>query len=85
MGKAPYRFIFRRDRRDQEDDHDQQTPEPDSPPTAPLRRSTRPFPSTRYDSDQYVVLLSDGSEPEFFQDAMKDEKKRRGIRLCKKR
>ena len=59
------------------DDHDQEAPAPDSPPAAPLRRSSRGrVPSTRYDSDQYVVLLSDGSEPECFQDAMKDENKK---------
>ena len=61
----------------EEDDHDQQALEPDSPLAAPLRRSSRSrVPSTRYDSDQYVVLLSDGSEPECFQDAIKDENKK---------
>ena len=61
----------------EEDDHDQEAPAPDSPPAAPLTRSTRNrVPSTRYPSDQYVVLLSDGSEPECFSDAMKDEKKK---------
>jgi hypothetical protein len=60
----------------EEDDHDQQTPEPDSLPAVPLRRSSRGrVPSTRYDSNQYVVLLSNGSEPGCFQYAMKDENK----------
>ena len=45
----------------EEDDHDQQAPEPDSPPAAPLRRSSKDrVPSSRYSSDQYVVLLYDG-------------------------
>jgi len=56
------------------DDPDQQPPVPEDPPTVPLRRSSRDrVPSTRYPLDQYVVLLSDGSEPECFADAMGDE------------
>ena len=45
------------------DDPDQQeAPAPESPPAAPLRRSNMGrIPSSRYPSDQYVVLLSDGS------------------------
>ena len=60
------------------DDPDQQeAPAPKSPPAAPLRRSNRGrIPSSRYPSDQYVVLLSDGSEPECFADAMEDEHKK---------
>jgi hypothetical protein len=63
----------------EEDDHDQQeAPLPDSPPAAPLRRSSRDrVPSTTYASDQYVVLLSDSSEPECFSEAMKNEKKKK--------
>jgi transposase InsO family protein len=56
------------------DDPDQQPPEPEEPPAVPPRRSSRDrVPSTRYPSDQYVVLLSDGSEPECFAEAMEDE------------
>ena len=48
------------------DDPDQQeAPAPESPPAAPLRRSNRGrIPSSSYPSDQYVVLLSDGSKPD---------------------
>jgi hypothetical protein len=46
----------------------------------PLKRSSRDrVPNTRYASDQYVVLLSDGSEPECFSEAMKGESRRSGI------
>ena len=60
------------------DDLDQQeAPAPKSPPAAPLRRSNRGrIPSSRYPSDQYMVLLSDGSEPECFADVMEDEHKK---------
>ena len=55
------------------DDPDQQPPVPEDPPIIPLRRSSRDrVPSTRYPSDQYVVLLSDGLEPECFVDAIED-------------
>jgi hypothetical protein len=62
----------------EENNHDQQeAPVPDSAPAAPLRRSSRDrVPNTRYASGQYVVLLSDGSEPECFSEAMKDENKK---------
>jgi hypothetical protein len=61
----------------EENDYDpQEAPAPDSPPADPLRRSSRGrVPSTRYKSDQYVVLLSDGSEPECFLEAIKNENK----------
>jgi hypothetical protein len=57
----------------EENDHDQQeAPVPDIPPTAPLRRSNRDrVPSTRYVLDQYVMLLSEGLEPECILEAMK--------------
>jgi len=59
---------------DEIDEPDQQPPVPEDPPAVPLRRSSRDrVPSTRYPSDQYVVLLSDGSEPECFVDVMEDE------------
>ena len=59
---------------DEIDEPDQQPPVPEDPPAVPLRRSSRDrVPSTRYPLDQYVVLLSDGSEPECFADAMGDE------------
>ena len=59
------------------DDPDQQPPVPEDPPAVPLRRfSIDRVPSTRYPSYQYVVLLSDGSEPECFADAMEDEHKK---------
>jgi len=58
------------------DDPDQQPPVPEDPPTIPLRRSSRDrVPFTRYPSDQYVVLLSNGSEPECLVDAMEDQYK----------
>ena len=57
------------------DDMNQQPPVPEDPPI-PLRRSSRDrVPSTKYPSDQYVVLLSDGSKPKYFVDAMEDEHK----------
>jgi hypothetical protein len=63
------------------DDLDQQPPVQEDPPIGPLRRSSRGrVPSTRYPSDQYVVLLSDGSELECFADAMEDEHKKEWMR-----
>jgi hypothetical protein len=61
----------------EKNDHDQQeAPVPDSPPAAPLRRSSRDCVlNTWYVSDQYVVLLSDDLEPECFLEAIKDENK----------
>jgi hypothetical protein len=62
----------------EEDDHDQQeAPVRHSPPAAPLTWSSKDcVPSTRYAFDQYVVLLSDGSETETFSDAVKYENKK---------
>ena len=45
----------------------------------PLRRSTRQhFPSSRYSPNEYV-LLTDGGEPECYEEAMEDEHKNQWI------
>jgi hypothetical protein len=55
---------------------DQQPPVQENAPIGSHRRSNRDrVPSTRYPSDEYVVLLSNGLEPECFADAMIDEHK----------
>ncbi|KAJ0850581.1 putative RNA-directed DNA polymerase [Helianthus annuus] len=54
-------------------------PVPGMPTFIPLRRSTRNrHPSTRYSTDEYV-LLTDGGEPECYEEAMEDEHKREWV------
>ncbi|KAJ0797294.1 putative RNA-directed DNA polymerase [Helianthus annuus] len=54
-------------------------PVPGMPTFVPLRRSTRNrHPSTRYSADEYV-LLTDGGEPECYEEAMEDEHKREWV------
>ncbi|KAJ0865779.1 putative RNA-directed DNA polymerase [Helianthus annuus] len=54
-------------------------PVPGMPTFIPLRRSTRNrHPSTRYSADEYV-LLTDGGEPECYEEAMEDEHKREWV------
>ncbi|KAK0589461.1 hypothetical protein LWI29_014619 [Acer saccharum] len=55
---------------------DEQLAAPDIPSEVPLRRSTRDrHPSTRYSTDEYV-LLTDGGEPECYAEAIEDEHKK---------
>ncbi|KAF5781986.1 putative RNA-directed DNA polymerase [Helianthus annuus] len=54
-------------------------PVPGMPTFIPLRRSTRNrHPSTRYSTDEYV-LLTDGGEPGCYEEAMEDEHKREWV------
>ena len=51
----------------------------DAPSVIPLRRSARDrHPSTRYSVDNYV-LLTDGGEPESYEEAMEDENKMKWV------
>ena len=75
-GDADAPFEFPPDDSNDDGNHDQP---PASMGSLELRRSTRVRqPSTRYPSDQYV-LLTDGGEPESFKDAMDNEHKRKWI------
>jgi hypothetical protein len=49
------------------DGHDHQEPTTDSPPTSPFRWSNRDHVPYSYSPIQYVMLLSDGTEPDVFQ------------------
>ena len=54
-------------------------PAAEAPSDIPLRRSTRDrHPSTRYSADDYV-LLTDGGEPESYEEAMEDENKMKWV------
>ncbi|KAL4296424.1 hypothetical protein GQ457_12G004830 [Hibiscus cannabinus] len=56
---------------------------PIAPPTVPLRRSSRDRrPSVRYSSDDYV-LLTDGGEPECYEEAMESECKDQWVEAMK--
>ena len=56
---------------------------PITPPAVPLRRSTRDRqPSTRYPSDQYILLTDEG-EPECYEEAMKSECKDQWVEAMK--
>ncbi|RVW61571.1 Retrovirus-related Pol polyprotein from transposon TNT 1-94 [Vitis vinifera] len=56
-----------------------QSPVAEALPDIPLRRSTRDrHPSTRYSVDDYV-LLTDGREPESYEEAMGDENKMKWV------
>ena len=75
-GETDAPFEFPSDNSDDDSVHDQ----PLAPMGSPeLRRSTRARqPSTRYPTNQYV-LLTDGREPEDFEEAMGDEHKKKWI------
>ena len=62
-----------------DDDVHEQSPVAEALPDIPLRRSTRDrHPSTRYSVDDYV-LLTDGKEPESFEEAIGDENKMKWV------
>ena len=62
-----------------DDDVHEQSPAAEAPSDIPLRRSTRDrHPSTRYSVDDYV-LLTDGGEPESYEEAMEDENKMKWV------
>ncbi|KAL4559836.1 hypothetical protein LXL04_031982 [Taraxacum kok-saghyz] len=62
-----------------DEDFHPELPVPDMPPFVPLRRSSRDrHPSTRYSADEYV-LLTDGGEPECYEEAMEDEHKKKWV------
>ena len=62
-----------------DDDVHEQSPAVEAPSDIPLRRSTSDrHPSTRYSVDDYV-LLTDGGEPESYEEAMEDENKMKWV------